>query len=247
MLIKYIILEECCEMINDYFRENVLYNLKILKTPPNISFLDLLKYIEKLANEYNIKFNSDQLKIKSLKTITDFLTTDLDAAYITDKASKSKKEIVYTYPGFYVTILYRFANLLYKQKVEILPRLISEYAHSKSGIDIHPGATIGKSFFIDHGTGVVIGETSIIGDNVTIYHGVTLGDFGSKKNTLSKKRHPTIMNGVTIYSNSTILGGDTVIGVNTIIGANSLVTKNISPNSIVFQERKIITKQRVYS
>ena len=156
--------------------------------------------------------------------------------YSNDPASKSEIEIILAYPGFLAIAIHRLANILYKLDTPILPRFFSEYAHSKTGIDIHPGATIGKNFYIDHGTGIVIGETTLIGDNVKIYQGVTLGAFYVSKNLADKKRHPTIENNVTIYAGATILGGTTVIGENSVIGGNVWITESIEENSVVYQE-----------
>lgn len=166
--------------------------------------------------------------------------------YANDPASKSEIEIILAYPGFFAIAIHRLAHILFKLDTPILPRFFSEYAHSKTGIDIHPGATIGKNFYIDHGTGIVIGETTIIGDNVKIYQGVTLGAFYVSKNLADKKRHPTIENNVTIYAGATILGGTTVIGENSIIGGNVWITESIEDNSIVYQENKPqIKKQKI--
>ena len=156
--------------------------------------------------------------------------------YSNDPASKSEIEIILAYPGFLAIAIHRLANILYKLDTPILPRFFSEYAHSKTGIDIHPGATIGKNFYIDHGTGIVIGETTLIGDSVKIYQGVTLGAFYVSKNLADKKRHPTIENNVTIYAGATILGGTTVIGENSVIGGNVWITESIEENSVVYQE-----------
>jgi serine O-acetyltransferase len=156
--------------------------------------------------------------------------------YSNDPASKSEIEIILAYPGFFAIAIHRLANILYKLNTPILPRFFSEYAHSKTGIDIHPGATVGKNLYIDHGTGIVIGETTLIGDNVKIYQGVTLGAFYVSKNLADKKRHPTIENNVTIYAGATILGGTTVIGENSVIGGNVWITESIEENSVVYQE-----------
>ena len=160
---------------------------------------------------------------------------DLDAlAFLnSDPAAKSLREVYLAYPGFYAIAVYRLSNQLLKQEINILPRMMSEFAHSATGTDIHPGAEIGDSFFIDHATGIVIGETTIIKNNVTIFQGVTLGGLQVKKNMASVKRHPTIENNVIIYANATILGGDVVIGKNSVIGANVCITESTLENSIV--------------
>lgn len=164
--------------------------------------------------------------------------------YANDPASNSEIEIILAYPGFFAIAIHRLANVLYKLQTPILPRFFSEYAHSKTGIDIHPGATIGKNFYIDHGTGIVIGETTIIGNDVKIYQGVTLGAFYVSKNLSNKKRHPTIENNVTIYAGATILGGTTVIGENSVIGGNVWITESIEKDSIVYQEQSPIIKKQ---
>ena len=160
---------------------------------------------------------------------------DLDAlAFLnSDPAAKSLREVYLAYPGFYAIAVYRLSNQLLKQEINILPRMMSEFAHSTTGTDIHPGAEIGDSFFIDHATGIVIGETTIIKNNVTIFQGVTLGGLQVKKNMASIKRHPTIENNVIIYANATILGGDVVIGKNSVIGANVCIMESTPVNTVV--------------
>ncbi len=161
-----------------------------------------------------------------------------------DPAAESLEEVLVAYPGFYATAVYRFSNQLWKQGVKILPRVFAEYAHSKTGIDIHPGATIGESFFIDHGTGIVIGETSVIGKQVKIYQGVTLGALSVNKEEAKTKRHPTIEDNVIIYSGATILGGDTVIGHDSVIGGNVWLTNSVFPNSIVYHKSEITIRDK---
>jgi serine O-acetyltransferase len=172
----------------------------------------------------------------SFPTIAKMLDSDVAAAFAGDPAAYSKEEIIIAYPGFYAICVYRFAHALNNFKIPLLPRLMSEYAHEKTGIDIHPGAQIEESFFIDHGTGVVIGETSIIGKNVKIYQGVTLGAMSVKKKLQTIKRHPTIESDVVIYANSIILGGDTIVGKGSIIGGNVWLTQSIAPGSVVFNK-----------
>lgn len=160
---------------------------------------------------------------------------DTIAAFNGDPAAKSNEEVILSYPGLEAIVVYRIAHFLYKNGVPIIPRIMSEHVHGKTGIDIHPGANIGESFFIDHGTGVVVGETCIIGKNVKIYQGVTLGALSVKKNLQNKKRHPTIEDDVTIYANATILGGDTIIGKGSIVGGNTWVTESVKAGSIITQ------------
>ena len=166
---------------------------------------------------------------------------DLDAIAFecNDPASYSLEEIYLAYPGFHAISIYRLSHALYKLNVHILPRMMTEYIHGITGIDIHPGATIGESFYIDHGTGIVIGETSIIGNNVKIYQGVTLGGISVAKSLAKTKRHPTIEDNVCIYANATILGGDIVIGANSIIGANVWITESVPQNSLVTYQTEI--------
>ncbi len=179
--------------------------------------------------------------IKSLPQVVMTLTTDIRATLSGDPASKSPDEIIFCYPGLLATLIFRMAHELYLLNIPTIPRIMTEYAHSLTGIDIHPGATIGSGFFIDHGTGVVIGETTIIGKNVRIYQGVTLGalslprDAGEKmRNT---KRHPTIEDNVVVYSNTTILGGKTVIGEGSIIGGNIWLTESVATGTKVLLKR----------
>ena len=167
------------------------------------------------------------------------LLNDAAAMLEFDPAAKSIEEVLMAYPGFFATAVYRFSHQLVVLGVNILPRVFAEYAHSKTGIDIHPGATIGNSFFIDHGTGIVIGETTIIGNNVKIYQGVTLGALSVNKNCAEVKRHPTIEDTVIIYSGATILGGDTVIGHDSVIGGNVWLTNSVLPFSIVYHKSEI--------
>lgn len=173
---------------------------------------------------------------ETLPSIAQTLDLDAVAAFQGDPAAYSKEEVIVTYPGFYAVCIYRIAHALHELKIPLLPRLMSEYAHEKTGIDIHPGAKIGESFFIDHGTGVVIGETSVIGKNVKIYQGVTLGALSVKKKLQSLKRHPTIESDVVIYANSTILGGETIIGRGSVIGGNVWLTESMPPGSVVFNK-----------
>ncbi len=159
-----------------------------------------------------------------------------------DPAARSVESVILYYPGFYAISIYRLANVLYKLKVPFLPRMMSEYAHSKTGVDIHPGATIGENFFIDHGTGVVIGETTTIGNNVKIYQGVTLGAICVEKTMKGRKRHPSLEDNVIVYSGSTILGGETLIGHDTVVGGNVWLTKSVPPYSVVYHESKTVIR-----
>ncbi len=173
--------------------------------------------------------------LERIPAIRAFIETDLQAEFDGDPAAYNKDEIIFSYPGFYAIMVYRIAHELVLMKVPMLPRIMTEYAHSLTGIDINPGATIGKYFFIDHGTGIVIGETTLIGDNVKVYQGVTLGALSTRKGQLLKgvKRHPTIEDNVTIYSGASILGGDTVIGKGAVIGANAFITSSVAAGAKV--------------
>ena len=170
-----------------------------------------------------------------LPEIQRLLLTDVQAGFDGDPAAKSKEEIIFSYPGLFAIYVYRLAHVLYKEEIPFIPRVMSEYAHGRTGIDINPGATIGEYFFIDHGTGVVVGETTEIGNNVKLYQGVTLGALSTRmgQQLANVKRHPTIRDNVTIYSNSTVLGGETVVGDNTIIGGNTFITESIPANTKV--------------
>ena len=167
--------------------------------------------------------------IASFGKIQNLILKDIQAAFDGDPAAKTKEEIIYCYPGLLAIFIYRFAHELYKMKVPFIPRIMTEYAHGHTGIDINPGATIGEYFFIDHGTGVVIGETTKIGDYVKIYQGVTLGALSTRSGQLLRdvKRHPTIEDHVTIYSNASILGGETIIGEGSVIGGNAFITESV--------------------
>lgn len=181
--------------------------------------------------------------MEKIPEIRKTLEMDLQAFYDGDPATGYKQEIILAYPGFYAITVSRFAHELFLLGIPLIPRMMTEYAHTKTGIDIHPGATIGKYFFIDHGTGVVIGETTKIGDHVKVYQGVTLGALSTNggQSLRGKRRHPTIEDHVTIYSGASILGGETVIGKNSVIGSNVFITKSIAPDtrvSIQHQELK---------
>ncbi len=178
------------------------------------------------------KVVGDQMALEFMKQIPKiraYLDTDVEAGYEGDPAAANRDEIIFSYPGLYAILVYRIAHELFKQGVPLIPRMMTEHAHSLTGIDIHPGATIGKYFFIDHGTGIVIGETTTIGEHVKIYQGVTLGALSTRggQSLRGSKRHPTIEDYATIYSNATILGGNTVIGKGVTIGGNAFITESV--------------------
>lgn len=181
---------------------------------------------------------------ETIPTVYKILLQDLNAILEFDPAAKSRNEIIIAYPGFFAISVHRIAFELWRNKSTILSRLFAEYAHSKTGIDIHPAAQIGERFFIDHGTGIVIGETAVIGKNVKIYQGVTLGALTVSKDKLNEKRHPTIEDNVIIYANATILGGKTTIGKDAIIGGNVWITNSVPAQSLVFHKSEIIVKSK---
>lgn len=186
-------------------------------------------YLEEKANNICLTF------LKLLPKIQEYINTDVKAAYDGDPSAGDIEQIIFSYPGIFAVSIYRIAHELYKLSVPCIPRIMTEYAHSETGIDINAGAQIGKYFFIDHGTGVVIGETSIIGENVKIYQGVTLGALSTRggQSLQGVKRHPTIEDNVTIYSGASILGGDTIIGKNSVIGGNAFITKSVPEDTRV--------------
>ncbi|MCQ2522318.1 MAG: serine O-acetyltransferase [Lachnospiraceae bacterium] len=173
--------------------------------------------------------------LQKLPEIQNMLMKDVEAELLGDPAANSKEEIIFSYPGIFAIFVYRVAHELYVQQIPLIPRVMTEYAHGKTGIDINPGATIGEYFFIDHGTGIVIGETTVIGNHVKIYQGVTLGALSTQggQSLSGVKRHPTIEDNVVIYSNTSILGGETVVGENSVIAGNTFVTKSVPKNTKV--------------
>ena len=207
--------------------EDVMYNLN--REIRLVFQNEGMENAEEKAQEVCLAFFGEIPGIRAL------IQTDVQAAYDGDPAATSKDEIIFCYPGLFAITVYRLAHVLYELKVPMLPRIMSEHAHSVTGIDIHPGATVGHHFFIDHGTGIVIGETTIIGDHVKIYQGVTLGGLTTRGGQSLKgtKRHPTIEDNVTIYAGASVLGGCTVIGRDSVIGANSFITKSIPPCTTV--------------
>lgn len=181
--------------------------------------------------------------LNDLPRLREQLNEDAVAAYQNDPAARSVEEVVFSYPAMEAITAHRIAHELYKQNVPIIPRIMAEYAHSRTGIDINPGARIGRRFFIDHGTGVVVGETSILGDDVKMYQGVTLGALSTHRSVCDNsgnlvKRHPTIEDGVTLYAGATILGGETVIGAGSVIGGNVWLTRSVPPGSKIFGRAK---------
>ncbi len=212
--------------------------------------------------EYLLRFRDSELQLRKLLTplkellkddpksildtffgalpgVYENLRMDAESIYKFDPAAASVQEVIHAYPGFYAITVYRICHQMVRQQIPVLPRLISEYAHGRTGIDINPGANIGDSFFIDHGTGVVIGETTDIGNNVKIYQGVTLGALTVEKTLAATKRHPTLEDNVIIYAGSTVLGGKTVIGRDSVIGGNVWLTESVPPNSVVYHKSEV--------
>jgi serine O-acetyltransferase len=204
-------------------------NLKSLLISLNNNSMDS---IDKIADSF----------FSEIFNINAELWKDANAICEGDPAAHNVDEVIIAYPGFRAIAIYRFAHELYNLQVPILPRILTEYAHQETGIDIHPGAKIGHSFFIDHGTGIVIGETSVIGNNVKIYQGVTLGALSVDKKLAKTKRHPTIKDNVIIYAQAVILGGDSVIGKNSIIGGNVWLTESVPEDSIVYHKSEVRLK-----
>ena len=184
--------------------------------------------------------------MEQIPRIREVAQTDVDAAFMGDPAATNADEIIYCYPGLFAISIYRLAHVLYELQVPMIPRIMTEYAHNVTGIDIHPGATIGDHFFIDHGTGIVIGQTTVIGSYVRIYQGVTLGGLTTRggQSLRGERRHPTIEDNVTIYANASILGGNTVIGHDSIVGAYAFITRSIPPcTTVTNQSQQLNMKQ----
>lgn len=206
---------------------------------------DLQEHISDLLSvltEKNVEVT--QRFFNNLGNIKKVLLRDADFILESDPAATQQMEVIAIYPGFFAIFCYRIANFLAKLSVPLFPRMITEYAHRVTGIDIHPGATIGIPFSIDHGTGIVIGETANIGNNVKLYQGVTLGALSVDKSKASIKRHPTIEDNVILYAGCTILGGETIVGRNSIIGGNVWLTESIAPFSVVYHKSEIIVRNQ---
>ncbi len=221
---------------NYYNAEEIESKMYLLRRNLQEILISINNEMEKSALDYSNIFFENIPKVHSL------LMDDAVAICNGDPAAASKDEVILAYPGFIAIAIYRLAHELYKLNIPLLPRIFTEYAHQVSGIDIHPGAKIGESFFIDHGTGIVIGETTTIGNNVKIYQGVTLGALSVSKELGSTKRHPTIEDNVIIYSNAVILGGNTVLGNGSIIGGNVWLTRSVPANAVVFHTSEISFK-----
>ena len=216
-----------------YSPEDVIAKMQLLER----NMISLLKIITE-NNETETEKTATQF-ISKIPAVHDMLWNDADSIYKGDPAAESIDEVILAYPGFMAISIYRLAHELYKLNIPIIPRIFTERAHQITGIDIHPGATIDSPFFIDHGTGIVIGETTKIGKNVKIYQGVTLGALSVDKSLANIKRHPTIEDDVIIYSQAVILGGETIVGRNSIVGGNSWITQSIPPNSVVYSKVEV--------
>lgn len=231
------------------FIDRLIHWLFPTHVPPRLSDYTLqYKHLELLFQELLCPLEAQlpqsavelgRLYWEQLAHIYKKLMADADGIYRFDPAAYSLQEVIAAYPGFYAIAVYRLSHPLYNLKIPILPRLFAEYAHSQTGIDIHPGATIGNVFFIDHGTGLVIGETACIGNNVKIYQGVTLGALNVEKGLAQKKRHPTIEDNVILYAGCTVLGGQTIVGANSIIGGNVWLTESVQPYSVVYHKSEV--------
>ncbi len=234
--------------------ENAVKKIFKLMFPHNEKLISLEACFNDKALDISLSevlrdFKGDSKKVKkefvdSLVSTKSILLKDAQFILESDPAAKEIAEVIAIYPGFFAIFCHRIAHTLYNKSVPLVPRIITEYAHVKTGIDIHPGASIGIPFSIDHGTGIVIGETTIIGNNVKMYQGVTLGALSVDKSKASTKRHPTIEDNVILYAGSTILGGNTVVGKNSIIGGNVWLTESVGPNTVVYHKSEIIIRNQ---
>ena len=220
---------------NSILEELTIKRVNHIKNILNIELKKCLNFSKEMG--VNPETNESEIVdgfIDYIPSLRARLSDDANAHYNGDPAANSIIEVILSYPGFLAVMNYRIANYFYRHKIPLIPRMLTEISHFQTGIDIHPGATIGKSFCIDHGSGVVIGETSIIGDFVKLYQGVTLGAFSVSKDSGDKKRHPTLENHVTVYAMSTILGGKTVVGAHSIVGGNVWLTRSLKPKSKIY-------------
>ena len=235
-----------------YRMYNAKHNLSMLIEDVMYHLTDQLSLVYQGAGEAeaDAQQHAQEVALEFFRQIPDvraMVQTDLQAAYDGDPAATGMAEIIFAYPGLFAITVYRLAHVLYTLNVPMLPRIMTEHAHSITGIDIHPGATIGKYFFIDHGTGIVVGETTVIGDNVKLYQGVTLGALSTRggQSLRGKRRHPTIEDNVTIYAGASVLGGETVIGRDSIIGSNAFITKSVAPcTTISIKNQELQMKTR---
>lgn len=233
-------IDDLLQLLLPHFSERYYNDRKEIESEIILLKGDLKEVLRALGsfNEDEIEKHSESF-FKRLPEINELLWFDAKSITEGDPAAENIDEVILAYPGFLAISIYRLAHVLYLERIPIIPRIISEYAHQLTGIDIHPGAEIGSSFCIDHGTGIVIGETAVIGNNVKIYQGVTLGALSVDKKYANTRRHPTIEDNVIIYAQSVILGGNTIIGANSVIGGNTWITESIPANSIVYHKSDV--------
>jgi serine O-acetyltransferase len=232
--------EDLLELLFPHFSDEVYYSgediegqLRLLRRDLQTTLLPLQGQMKCSVEEVADRFSA------AVPMIYRKMCLDAEAIHRGDPAAESVDEVISAYPGFRAIAIYRIAHEFYQLGVPIFPRILTESAHHRTGIDIHPGAAVGGNFFIDHGTGIVVGETTVIGDNVKLYQGVTLGALSVDKGLASSKRHPTIEDNVVIYSNATILGGTTVIGHDSVIGGNVWLTESVPPYSVVYHKSEV--------
>lgn len=228
------------EFSNRKLTTSELVELELMKAK-----MDLEKILNSLKS-FNNQLNTEKVVedfFQQLASIYKDLKTDIEAILGGDPAAQNESEIIRAYPGFYAIAFYRIAHQLFELQVPVMPRIITSFAHNRTGIDIHPGAHIGQYFCIDHGTGVVIGETTHIGKYVKLYQGVTLGALSVDKSMASQKRHPTIEDHVVIYAGATILGGETIVGNHSVIGGNAWLTRDVPAYSVVYNKPQIEVRQ----
>jgi len=233
-------LTEIIDIVFPHFSNKIYYSAEDIIAKLQLLERNLKSLLKMVRGINNGKVNEIAKNfISKLPETHAMLWSDAEAIYKGDPAAESIDEVILAYPGLMAISIYRFAHILYNLNVPILPRIFTEHAHEITGIDIHPGANIDSPFFIDHGTGVVVGETTKIGKNVKLYQGVTLGALSVEKSLSHTKRHPTIEDDVIIYSQAVILGGNTIIGKNSIIGGNSWITQSVPANSIVYSKMEV--------
>ncbi len=238
-------IDSLLQVLFPHFAESYYHSADEIGDELNILAHELISALRPLAPRINSPLEEIARDFfGKLPAIYESLWQDAEAIQTGDPAAESVDEVISAYPGFHAIAVYRIAHEFYALGIPIFPRILTEHSHHRTGIDIHPGAKIGRSFFIDHGTGIVVGETSIIGDNVKIYQGVTLGALSVAKTLASIKRHPTIEDNVIIYSNATILGGETVIGHDSVIGGNVWLTESVEPYSVVYHKSEINVKNK---
>ena len=234
------------EMVNALFpiRENQRWDTDEIEKNLEKSEIKLLDLLTPLGRDLPA---SPEKVVSSFFTqlpeVYELLKEDSEVFVRSDPAAEKLEEVILCYPGFFSLVVYRIAHILCELKVPVLPRVMTEYAHGKTGIDIHPGARIGKACFIDHGTGIVIGETAVVGNNVKIYQGVTLGALFVKKDLSGTRRHPTIEDNVILYAGCTILGGNTTVGHDTVVGGNVWLTESVMPYSVVYSQHKTLIRE----